>query len=170
MWSTTSTVTGGPSRAPTHSMKGGFTLLELVIVVGILALLAGIILSSFSGFRNSKVLDTASEESLALLSEARGSTLAGKDSYQYGVHLAAGQMVLYRGAVYSSSDTNNKIVTLDGALEIVSITLTGGGSDVLFDRLTGKTSQPGAFVIRVKSNTAKARTITVNGTGIASGS
>lgn len=148
----------------------GFTLLELVMVVAIVAILAGIIISSFSGFRNSKVLDTASEESLALLSEARGSTLAGKDGYQYGVHLDAGQMVMYRGATYTNGDVNNKVSTLDSALEIVNITLTGGGSNILFDRITGKTVQPGTFVIRIKSDTAKTRTMTVNGTGVVSGS
>lgn len=154
---------------PNTRYTKGFTLLELVIVFAIITLLAGIILSSFSGFRNSKVLDTASEESLALLSEARGDTLAGKDGYQYGVHFDAGQMVMYRGATYTSGDVNNKVSTLDGALEIVTVSLTGGGSEVLFERVTGKTSQAGTVVLRIKSDTAKTRTITVNGTGVASG-
>lgn len=146
----------------------GFTLLELLIVIGVLVLLAGIILSSFSEFRNSKVLDTAVEDVLTVLSQARGDTLASKDGYQYGVHLDADQVVLYRGATYSSIDPTNVGVPLDGALEITSIALTGGGQNILFDRLTGKTSQSGTFVIRVAGDTAKTRTITVNGTGIAS--
>lgn len=146
----------------------GFTLLELLIVVAVLALLAGIILSSFTEFRNSKVLDTAVEDVLTLLSQARGDTLASKDDYQYGVHLEADRVVLYRGATYSGGDANNQTTMLDDALEITTITLVGGGSDILFDRLTGKTTQSGTFVIRVESDTAKTRTITVNGTGIAS--
>lgn len=143
-------------------------MLELLIVIGVLTLLAGIILSSFTGFRNSKVLDTAVEDVLTTLSQARGDTLASKDGYQYGVHLDADQVVLYRGATYSSIDPTNVEVALDGALEITSIALTGGGQNVLFDRLTGKTSQSGTFVIRVGNDTSKTRTITVNGTGVAS--
>lgn len=54
----------------------GFTLLELLIVIGVIALLSGIILSSFTEFRNSKVLDTAVEDVLTVISQARGDTLA----------------------------------------------------------------------------------------------
>lgn len=148
----------------------GFTALELLMVVAILVILSVIIITPFAAFRNSKVLDTTSEETLALLSEARGNTLSAKDGYQYGVHFEASQIVLYRGATYSSSDVNNKAAVLDSAIEVSSIVLTGGGSDILFDKLTGKTAQSGSVVIRVKSDTTKTRTITIVGTGIASGS
>ncbi|OHA79281.1 MAG: hypothetical protein A2747_02460 [Candidatus Yonathbacteria bacterium RIFCSPHIGHO2_01_FULL_44_41] len=149
---------------------GGFTALELLMVIAILGILSAIILTPFKAFRNSKVLDTASEETLALLSEARGDTLSGKGGYQYGVHFEASQIVLYRGATYSAGDANNKAVVLDNALEVSSIALAGGGADVLFDRLTGKTAQNGTAVIRVKSDTSKVRTITIEKTGVASGS
>lgn len=150
--------------------KKGFTALEILMVISIMMILVAIIISPFSAFRNSKVLDTASEETLALLSEARGNTLSAKDGYQYGVHFDAAQVVLYRGATYSSSDVNNKSVALDSALEVSSIILAGGGTEVLFDKLTGKTSQSGSVIIRVKSDVAKSRTITIVGTGVASGS
>ena len=155
--------------APLYLQRKGFTLLELLIVVGIMGILVAIIISPFAVFRNSKVLDTASEETLALLSEARGNTLSAKAGYQYGVHFDASQIVLYRGATYSSSDVNNKVVVLDNALEVVSIALAGGGSDVLFDKLTGKTTNSSTVIIRVKNDTTKSRTITIVGTGIASG-
>ena len=148
----------------------GFTMIEMVIVVAIMALLLAVITSPFQSFRNSKALDTTSEEALSLFSEARGNTLSAKDGYQYGVHLESSKMVLFRGGTYSSLDTNNKTVVLDNALEISSIVLEGAGSDIVFDKLTGKTSQSGSFVIRVKSDTSKIRTITVVGTGVAVGS
>jgi prepilin-type N-terminal cleavage/methylation domain-containing protein len=155
---------------PSCTQKKGFTALELLIVVSIMAILVTIIISPFAAFRNSKVLDTASEETLALLSEARADTLSAKGGYQYGVHFETAQIVLYRGAAYSSTDVSNKVVALDSALEVSSVALVGGGADVLFDRLTGKTSQSGTVVIRVKNDIAKSRTITIFGTGIASGS
>lgn len=148
----------------------GFTALELLMVIAILGILATIILMPFNAFRNSKVLDTASEETLALISEARGNTLSGKGGYQYGVHFEASKIVLYRGATYSAGDANNKAVVLDNALEVSSIALAGGGVDVLLDRLTGKTSQNGTVIIRVKNDTSKLRTITIEKTGVVSGS
>ena len=151
-----------------HSPQKGFTMLELVVVVAIVVLLASIIITSFSQFRNSKVLDTGVENTLSVLAKARGNTLSSKNAYQYGVHFEATQAVLFRGATYSSFDTNNEAALLDNALEISSISLTGGGSNVLFDRLTGKTNMNGTIVIRVKSDTSKTKTITINATGIAS--
>ena len=148
--------------------RGGFTLIEIVIVVAILAILSTIIFTSFSAFRNAKVLDTATEDVLTLISTARGETLSAKANTQYGVHITSGSMTLYAGATYSAGDSANQVVDLDSALEIVSIALSGGGSDILFDRLTGKTSNSGTFVIRVKSDTAKTHTVTIAGTGIAS--
>lgn len=147
----------------------GITALELLMTVAIMAILAAIIVSPFAQFRNSKVLDTAGENALSILTKARGNTLSSKNSYQYGVHFESSQMVLFRGATYSSSDPNNEAVILDNALEISSIYLAGGVSDaVLFDRLTGKTSQDGTVVIWVKSDTSKTRTITINATGVVS--
>ncbi len=151
-----------------QSLKKGFTMLELVVVVAIVVLLASVIITSFSKFRNSKVLDTGVENTLSVLVKARGNTLSSKNAYQYGVHFEATQAVLFRGATYSSSDTNNEVALLDNALEISFISLTGGGSDVLFDRLTGKTDMDGTVVIRVKSDTTKTKTVTINATGIAS--
>ncbi len=151
-----------------QSLKKGFTMLEIVVVVAIVMILASVIITSFSKFRNNKVLDTGVENTLSVLAKARGNTLSSKNAYQYGVHFEASQAVLFRGATYNSSDTNNEVAPLDNALEISSVSLTGGGSDVLFDRLTGKTSMDGTVIVRVKSDTAKTKTVTINGTGIAS--
>lgn len=150
------------------AMSRGITMLELVVVIAIIIVLASLIITSFSAFRNSKILDTGTENVLSILAKARGNTLSSKNDYQYGVHLETSQVVLFRGGVYSSSDSSNEVAPLDSALEISSITLTGGGSDVIFDRLTGKTSMDGTVVVRVKSDNTKTKTITINATGSAS--
>src|SRR3990172_786176 len=140
------------------NLSRGVTALELLIVVAIMAILAAIVISPFAQFRNSKVLDTAGENALSILARARGNTLSSKNSYQYGVHFESAQMILFRGAIYNSLDANNEAVALDGALEIYPTPPS----------LTGKTSQDGTVVIRVKSDTSKTRTITVNATGVVS--
>jgi prepilin-type N-terminal cleavage/methylation domain-containing protein len=148
----------------------GVTLLEFVVVIAIVVVLTSIIVNSFSAFKNNKVLDTGVENILSVLAKARGNTLASKNAYQYGVHFESAQIVLFQGAVYSVSDPNNEIISLDTSLEVSSISLAGGGSEVIFDRLTGKTSENGTIVIRVKSDTTKTKTITIDATGIASAS
>lgn len=146
--------------------KQGFTLIDIVIVTAIMALLVASAIAPFSQFRDTKVLEVSTEQALALLSRARSDTLAAKQGIQYGVHFEASKMVLYRNATYSALEPTNEETLLDSTIEISSISL-GGGSEVLFQRLTGKTSSVGTIVFRVKSNPSETRTVTVSGTGIA---
>ncbi|MBU6430916.1 MAG: prepilin-type N-terminal cleavage/methylation domain-containing protein [Patescibacteria group bacterium] len=146
----------------------GFTMMEFVITLSILAVLAAIIFTSMSSFRNSKALQVVDEEALSLLDEARGDTLSAKDGYAYGIHFESSKIVLFRGTVYSSSDSSNKTVDVDGAVEIYGISLAGGGQDVLFQPLTAKTSQNGTVMIRLKSDVSKTKTILIESSGVAS--
>ncbi|MCK9344663.1 MAG: prepilin-type N-terminal cleavage/methylation domain-containing protein [Candidatus Pacebacteria bacterium] len=145
--------------------KQGFTLIDIVIVSAIIALLVATAVSPFSQFRNAKTLEVATEQALSLLSRARSDTLAAKQGIQYGVHFETTKMVLYRNATYTAGDPTNEETLLDGTIEISSISL-GGGSEVLFQRLTGKTSNAGTIVLRVKSDPSASSTITIVGTGI----
>lgn len=156
------------SSADKLQPKKGFTVIEFLIALAVLAILATIIFTSMSSFRNSKALQMVAEDALSLLDEARGDTLSAKDGYAYGVHFESSKIILFRGTTYSSSDSNNKIVDIDGAVDVYNISLAGGGSDVLFQRLTGKTSQAGTVMIRLKSDNSKIKTIAIEISGIAS--
>lgn len=149
-------------------LSRGFTLLEFMIALSILAILTAIIFTSVSSFRSGKALQVVAEEILSLLDEGRGNTLSAKDSYAYGVHFDSDSATLFRGASYSSSDSTNKKVDVDGAVEISSISLAGGGQDVLFQKLTGKTNQSGTVTIRLKSDNSKTKRIAIEVSGVAS--
>lgn len=144
----------------------GFTLLEIVVVVGIMAVLSGIIVTSFSGFTEGRLIDVYTEEITSLLNKGRLDTIASLGGYQYGVHFESSRLVYFRGTTFTEPDVNNIEVTLDNALEISAITLTGGGADVVFERLSGITNQPGSIVMRVKNTPTKNVTITIDQTGV----
>lgn len=143
-------------------------MIELLASISIIAVLAAIVFGSMNSFRNSKALQIVSEDALSLLDEAKNNTLSAKDNYAYGVHFESAKMVLFRGMTYSSSDTTNKKVDVDNAVQIYSINLAGGGSEVLFQRLTGKTSQNGTVMIRLKSDNSKTKTIMIAESGVVS--
>lgn len=153
-----------------HKLKAsrGFTAIEILISLSVLAILTMIIFTSMSSFRNNKALQVVSEDILSLIDEARGNTLSAKDGYSYGVHFESAKIVLFRGTTYSSSDLNNKTIDIDNAVDAYNISLAGGGQDVLFQRLTGKTNQSGTVLIRLKSDNSKTRTIAVEVSGVAS--
>lgn len=148
--------------------KKGFTILEFLVSLSILTILAMIIFSSVSTFRSNKGLQIVAEDILSLLNEGRNDTLSAKDSYSYGVHFESSEITIFRGTIYSSSDTNNRSVVIDGSVEIASISLVGGGQNVLFQKLTGKTNQSGTIIIRLKSDNSKTKTITIEASGVAS--
>ena len=73
---------------------------------------------------------------------------------------------MFVGNLYSAGHASNTVFSLNEGVEIVNISLAGGGSDVVFDRLTGETNQNGSFVIRLKSDNTASTTLTLYGTGI----
>jgi Tfp pilus assembly protein FimT len=147
-------------------MLRGFTLLEIVIVIAVIIILFLIIFSAFSGFNRNYALDTAAGQVASVLDEARSLTLASKGNTAYGVHFESSQVVLFKGTVYSTSDPNNSVHTLSSLVTISDITLSGGGSDAVFERLTGKLNKSGTVTISLASDPSMTRTITLQATGI----
>jgi len=147
------------------NMTTGITLLEFLIVTAVAAIILTIVFSTFTTFRNNQLLTAYSESITATLQEARLNTVSSKGDKQYGVHFESDKYVLFEGTTYSSSDTSNKEVGIRTSVEISPISLNGGGNDVLFERLLGKTSQYGTVVLTLKSDTSTTRTISIDQTG-----
>ncbi len=138
---------------------------DTVAIVGILSTVVGV---KFSTFRETQLVSTSVEEVKALLNEARSRTQGSENATQYGVHLETQKAVLFTGAVYSSSTATNRIFAIDSKLAITSISLQGGGAEIVFSRLTGDTSQYGTFIIKRTSTTSGQKTVTVSKTGLVS--
>lgn len=146
--------------------KLGFSLIETIIVLAITGSLATVVVVSFSAFRNGKILDVAAEQVLSVISESRGKTIYSEDAYQYGVHLEAGMVVAFKGAVYSATDPSNTATVLSSLVEISNVSFAGGGADITFQRLTGKVANSGSFRVRLKADTSRYKNISVNSVGI----
>jgi prepilin-type N-terminal cleavage/methylation domain-containing protein len=143
----------------------GYTLVELIAVVAIISILMVIIIPSFTDFRRNSQLNVAAMNLVTLLNKARTLSISGKNDTQYGVHLEASKAVLYRGATYVSNASTNETYSFDSGLSLSSITINGGGSEVLFDRWTGATNNDASMVLSV-TGTSKSTTLLVRNTGI----
>jgi len=151
---------------PSRNLVSGFSLIEIIVAIAMLLIVAGITLYSFSSLNDTNALEVSVAGAVSNLSEARSKTLASIGSNQYGVHIDSDETVLFVGSTYSSTDPNNVTVSLNKVVEIANISLNGGGSDIVFDRLTGQTSEHGSFIVRLKDNTNASSTITIFQTGI----
>lgn len=142
----------------------GFSLIEILIGVAILFLIAFLAIASFTTFRQQVEIDSSSQNILSILRLARSKTLASESEDNYGVHFQSDKYVLFKGAAYDSNDSSNREYILTDS-EIYSITLNGGGSDVIFNRIRGTTDEYGSVAIRLIVDASKANTININSYG-----
>lgn len=146
----------------------GAMLIQLLVTIVIIGVLTTIVSVSLSSARTSQALQNSVEEVISALSEARSRTLAGENDSQYGVHLESSRVVIFVGPSYSAGISTNKVVDLDSAIVLASIALNGGGSEVLFDQLTGDTNQYGTLIVKRSTTTEGQKTVTITKTGLAS--
>ncbi len=102
----------------------------------------------------------------SVLEEARYESISGKSNFSYGVKVQSSSLILFRGS-YNATDTQNKIYNFEGATAD-TISLNGGGTQILFNKNSGITSNSGTFIVRMTSNTAKIGTVSVTQSGLIS--
>lgn len=146
----------------------GFTLIEILIVLAIAAILFAVVISGFSGLRQSSDLTLAVDEAVSFLQEARTKTLSSENDSVYGVHFETSQFVLFAGATYDPVSASNKVYSLPSSVEISLINLVGIGDDAIFKRLTGETNTDGTITFRQTSNPSVLKVIQILPTGLAS--
>ena len=147
-------------------MKRGFTLLEMILVLAVIAVVSGILLGAFASFREASQLTETHSSIIGILKDARSRTLASKGNSNHGVHFEEIKTVLFKGSTYSSSDPSNEIYLLPAGIKISSINLTGGAADTVFTRLLGTTTASGKITITSKRDSGQSKTIDILSTGV----
>ncbi len=147
-------------------INAGFTLLELLVAVGIMSLIGGAIMGAFGQYRTQQSKEGAAETVLAALSQAHLDTMSSKNDSAYGVNFKSNEVIYYKGVVYPGDGAvGNVHYALPNSIEIANISLAGGTTTVLFKRLTGATDNFGTVDVRVKSNPTDSLTVKINQTG-----
>ncbi len=142
-----------------------FTIVELLIAIAVISVLFIIIVSAFSSFNRNASVVSSTQIVLSGLGEARTKTLASQGESVYGVHFGVDSVTLFKGSVYNVSDPENEEKKLPAQTTIGNIALQGGGSDVVFIRLTGATDQYGTVSVSEPSASVT-KTITIEQTGV----
>ncbi len=155
-----------------HITNKGITMLEILVVISLLVLLSVVTVPSLVRFRSEQLLNNTASDIVSMINRARSDTVSSLNSTSYGVHFDSNQVVYYVGSVYDPDIVplaNNKI-TFDSSIIMASdgINLNGGGSNVTFTRLTGETTNYGTITIRLSSDAARQKVITISKAGSAS--
>ncbi len=151
-----------------HRREAGITAIETLTAIAILVVILAITVVSLTLFQQERDLDGATEGLASTLEQARSQTLASQNQTVYGVHLEAGRYVLFEGAAYVAGAATNQAFTLPSSIELSDWAFAGGGADVVFERLTGKTSQPGSATLRIRNRPTRTKVVTILATGIVS--
>lgn len=133
-------------------MNKGITLLEVVIVIAIIGILLTITTFSFSQFRNARALTQSRDTVISVLSEARSRTLASVNGEQYGVHILSDRVVLFVGSTYDPLSTTNELFYYESPVVLGSVSLNGGGSTIVFQKISGITNSYGTIVLQKGSD------------------
>ena len=141
------------------SRKRGFTLLEVMIVIAILAVVMGATMSSGFGFYTSQSLMGERDGLVSLLRHARGRAMNNTNQSNHGVYVSTStnQYVLFQGDSYASRAQDYDIPFPKSP----SVAFTGP-TEILFTTIVGTASVSGTITLSVGNG---AMNISVNNEG-----
>lgn len=144
----------------------GFSITEIVLAVSMVVIFAMLSFQVLNLFITREALDKDAQQIASQIKEARSATLASRDDSAYGVHFTATRTVMFKGVTFTESDPNNSDFILNSRVQISMINLNGAGIDILFDRLTGATSQYGSITLSLVASTTVTKTVNIGESGI----
>ena len=149
--------------------NSGFTMLELLLVLGIFAVLAAVAAFQLANFQRGAKLESASKDIVGTLRLAHDRAVLGEDGNTdgsgdaWGIRFANAASDTYQtffGSTYSSGNVKETVFLPSG----VSFTAPteGFNADVVFAKLIGTTTLQ--FIVSVADDTTT-KTITTDTTG-----
>ncbi|PJE74492.1 MAG: hypothetical protein COV01_00440 [Candidatus Taylorbacteria bacterium CG10_big_fil_rev_8_21_14_0_10_41_48] len=139
----------------------GFTLVETLVVVGIISIISAISLTSLASLSRNEALSANASALAARLRDARARTLASVGGMQYGVYIATTSITFFTGSSYDPSTSTNDVFALSRYVNASSSI-----QSVVFERVTGNSSASGTIEMFLLSDSAKKKTLTVQTSGL----
>ena len=129
----------------------GFSAIEMLLVVALVGIISSLVFVSVGRFGASRSRATASVGGMA-----------------YGVRFEAQSVTLFRGGAYVPGAPDNIVLTLSSRVTIADISLEGGATEVVFDRLTGKANVSGTVTVALAADASATRVIRIEASGLSS--
>lgn len=138
--------------------NSGFTLLEVLLSVAIIALITGIGIPIYQSFQTRNDLDIAANTIAQSLRRAQSLSQASDSDISWGLRVQNGSIVLFQGSSYGTRDT-----TFDEIFDLPQSITPSGVSEIVYSKFFGEPQAIGT--ITLISDTNETRTITINAKG-----
>lgn len=139
----------------------GFTLIEIIIVVFLVALVSRIIFSSFNSLNNRQSLEAQIDLIQSTIQKARLESLNSKSGIAHGVTFASTTLT-----IFGQGTTTTRVITYAGGVKLASHTL--GTSSITFAKVTGLPNATGTltFTLTTGNNVIATTTFSINSIGV----
>lgn len=146
--------------------KSGFSLVEILVVVFIASIILSIAIISGRSFNDSMNLENTAKSIDMKIKLAKSRSISALNGVNHSVHFEADRIVVFEGDTFDDSALTNEIFVFSDNIKInIPVSLSGGGNNLIFDRLTGSTDNPGNINIEVISDPSKTKQIIINSDG-----
>ena len=147
----------------------GFTLVETMVVIGIMLVLALLVLPIIGNLQSEVGFDNNAQEVISVLRLARSKTLSSEGAAQWGVYFATSSLphryILFKGENYASRDPSfDKAYTLPKKVRFGDLDFQGG-KEIVFNRLSGAADLPGSLSVFLVGDASKKSDIYVEKSG-----
>ena len=137
-----------------------FTLIETLIVITIIAVLAGASVPFYSYFQNFSVIESVKQEVLENMRLAQSKAKAGVNDSAFGLYFSGGQYVIYQGDTYAGRDQSQDFVN-----ELPANVVFSGLAEITFSKNIGQPSNNGTIIL-TNTSTNIQKQIIVNSQGL----
>ena len=138
--------------------QSGFTLIEVLLSVAIIAMLVGVSLPIYETYARRNDLDLTAQGTAAMLRRATTYARAVNKDSIWSVKVEPTRLTLFQGATFASRDTTN-----DEVIQIPESVIPSGVSEIQFAKLSAAPNITGS--ITLTSSTNDVRTVTINAKG-----
>jgi len=149
-----------------HKNNAGFSLVELILVMSIMAILTGLITINLANSQQKASLSSLVQNLISDIRQQQikamaGDTEGGASASSYGIHIDSNKYVLFRGASYVP-DPSNFAVSLPNNMIFVTT-----GLDIIFLKTKGEVDPPAPASIQLQDTTnSNTKTIQINKYGV----
>jgi len=125
-----------------HGNKSGFTLIEVLIVVAVMGILSVIMINGYVSFQKSNELSENSKIVISFMRETQKNSISQKLGKKWGIKIEGNDTFTIFEDPWETS-VSKKSYNLPPSLQFDNFSINGGGSFIIFNKITGETDNYG---------------------------